>query len=59
MAYLHNDKEQFKNAISNSFAHGTQYIGEMMEKAPDAKNFDELTKMVTTWRRMRKKIIKR
>lgn len=29
------------------------YIGEMMEKeAPDAKNLDELTKMVTTWRRM-------
>ena len=28
------------------------YIGEMMEKASDAKNFDELTKMVTTWRRM-------
>ena len=27
------------------------YIGEMMEKAPDAKNFDELTKMVTTWRK--------
>ena len=28
------------------------YVGEMMEKVPDAKNFDELTKMVTTWRRM-------
>ena len=28
------------------------YIGERMEKAPDAKNFDELTKMVTTGRRM-------
>lgn len=24
MAYLHSDKEQFKDAISNSFAHGTQ-----------------------------------
>lgn len=52
MVYLHNDREQFKDTIPTVLLPVYSYIGEMMEKAPDAKNFDELTKMVTTWRRM-------